>query len=176
MKKTITSVLLLISLSQAGEFYLGYDYLKVNYEDSGVNKDFDPTAVTWKAGYEINEYLGVEARVGVGESSDTRYNLIKDNGFGLTTATVKLDRVYSVFVKGSYPLVQGLKLNGYLGASRVKFLVDSNQNYHSENSDNSVSLGLGLGYDIVSDVFINADYMIYTENVTAMQVGMGFRF
>jgi len=42
MKKQIISLLLLTSLSQAEDFYLGYDFLKVNYDDSGVNKAFDP--------------------------------------------------------------------------------------------------------------------------------------
>jgi len=176
MKKTITSLLLLTSLSQANDFYLGYDFLKVNYDDSGVNKEFDPTAVTWKAGYTVNEYFAVEARVGLGVDTDTKQNLITDTGLGLTTATVELNRVYSALLKGSYPLLKGLNVNAYVGASRVKFLVDSNQNYHSENSDSSVSVGAGLSYDIASDVFVNADYMAYTKNVRAMQVGMGFRF
>jgi hypothetical protein len=39
MKKQIISLLLLTSLSQADGFYLGYDFLKVNYEDSEVNKN-----------------------------------------------------------------------------------------------------------------------------------------
>jgi hypothetical protein len=43
MKKQILSLLLLTSLSQAENFYLGYDFLKVNYDDSGVNKEFDFT-------------------------------------------------------------------------------------------------------------------------------------
>ena len=176
MKKQIISLLLLTSLSQAEEFYLGYDFLKVNYDESGVNKEFDPTVVTWKAGYKINEYLAVEARAGLGVDNDTKQNLITDEGLGLTTATVELNRLYSALLKGSYPLVKGLNVNAYVGASRVKFLVDSNQNYHSENSDNSLTLGVGLSYDIASDVFVNADYMAYTKNVTALQVGMGFRF
>jgi len=176
MKKQIISLLLLTSLSQANDFYLGYDFLKVNYDDSGVNKEFDPTAVAWKAGYTVNEYFAVEARVGLGVDTDTKQNLITDAGLGLTTATVELNRVYSALLKGSYPLLKGLNVNAYVGASRVKFLVDSNQNYHSENSDSSVSVGAGLSYDIASDVFVNADYMAYTKNVTAVQVGMGFRF
>ena len=176
MKKQIISLLLLTSLSQAENFYLGYDFLKVNYADSGVNKEFDPTAVTWKAGYKVNEYFAVEARAGLGVNNDTKQNLITDAGFGISEATVELKRLYSALLKGSYPLVKGLNVNAYLGASRVKFLVDSNQNYHSENSDNSLTLGAGLSYDIASDVFVNADYMAYTKNVTALQVGMGFRF
>jgi len=35
MKNQILSLLLLTSLSQAENFYLGYDYLKVNYDESG---------------------------------------------------------------------------------------------------------------------------------------------
>ena len=54
MKKQILSLLLLTSLSQAEDFYLGYDFLQVNYDNSGANKEFDPTAVTWKAGYKVN--------------------------------------------------------------------------------------------------------------------------
>ena len=176
MKKQILSLLLLTSLSQANDFYLGYDFLKVNYDDSGVNKEFDPTAVTWKAGYSVNEYFAVEARVGLGVDTDTKQNLITDTGLGLTTATVELNRVYSALLKGSYPLLKGLNVNAYVGASRVKFLVDSNQNYHSENSDSSMSVGAGLSYDIASDIFVNADYMAYTKNVRAMYIGMGFRF
>ena len=176
MKKQIISLLLLTSLSQAEDFYLGYDFLKVNYDNSGVNKDFDPTAVTWKVGYKVNEYFAVEGRAGLGVDNDTKQNLITDAGFGISEATVELNRVYSALLKGSYPLTKGLKVNAYLGASSVKFLVDSNQNYHSENTDNSLTLGAGLSYDITSDVFVNADYMAYTKNVTAVQVGMGFRF
>ena len=176
MKKQIISLLLLTSLIQAENFYLGYDFLKVNYEDSGVNKDFNPTAVTWKAGYSVNEYFAVEARVGLGVDNDRQKNLITDDGLGISEATVELNRLYSVLLKGSYPLVKGLKVNAFLGGSRVKFLVDSNQNYHSENSDNSVSLGAGLSYDISQKVFLNADYIAYTNNVEAIQVGMGFRF
>jgi len=176
MKKQIISLLLLTSLSQAEDFYLGYDFLKVNYDESGVNKAFDPTAFTWKAGYSVNEYFAVEARVGLGIDSDSKQNLITDAGLGLTTATVELNRVYSLLLKGSYPLLKGLNVNAYVGGSRVKFLVDSNQNYHSENSDGSVSVGAGLSYDITTDVFLNADYMAYTKNVKAVQVGMGFRF
>ena len=176
MKKQIISLLLLTSLSQAEEFYLGYDFLKVNYDDSGVNKEFDPTAVTWKAGYLVNEYFAVEARVGLGVDNDRQKNLITDNGLGISEATVELNRLYSALIEASYPLYKGLKVNAYMGGSRVKFLVDSNQNYHSENSDSSLTLGAGFSYDIASDVFVNAEYMAYTKNVTALQVGMGFRF
>ncbi len=177
MKKTVKSLLLLVGMAQAQGVYVGYDYLaNVNYDNSGVNKDFDVTAVTWKVGYDLNSYFGVEARAGLGANSDTKKNLIRDDGLGLSTATVELNRLYSVLLKGSYPLVKGLKVNAFLGGSRVKFLVDSNQNYHSENSDNSVSLGAGLSYDISQKVFVNADYIAYTNNVEAIQVGMGFRF
>jgi len=177
MKKTITSLLLLVGMAQAQGIYIGYDYLaNVNYDNSGVNKDFDVTAFTWKVGYDLNSYFGVEARAGVDINKDTKKNLITDAGFGLTTARVELNRLYSALLKGSYPLVECLKVNGYVGASSVKFVVDSNQNYHSENSDSSVSVGAGLSYDIGQKLFLNADYMAYTKNVKAIQVGMGFRF
>ena len=177
MKKTVTSLLLLVGMAQAEGVYVGYDYLaNVNYDKSGVNKDFDVTAFTWKVGYDLNSYFGVEARVGLGVDNDTKQNLITDVGLGLTTATVELNRLYSLLLKGSYPLVEGLKVNGYVGGSRVKFLVDSNQNYYSENSDSSFTVGVGLSYDINEKVSLNADYMAYTKNVKAMQIGIGFRF
>ena len=65
--------------------------MEVNYEDSGVNKEFDPTAVTWKEGYLLNEYFAVEARAGMGVDNDTKQNLITDDGLGLTSATVELN-------------------------------------------------------------------------------------
>ncbi len=177
MKKTVTTLLLLVGMAQAEGVYVGYDYLaNVNYDNSGVNKEFALTALTWKVGYDLSDYFGVEARVGLGVDNDSKQNLITDAGLGLTTATVELNRVYSLLLKGSYPLVGGLKVNAFVGGSSVKFLVDSNQNYHSENSDSSVSLGAGLSYDIGQEVFVNADYMAYTKNVKALQVGMGFRF
>jgi len=114
--------------------------------------------------------------VGLGVDNDRQKNLIADDGLGISEATVELNRLYSALLKASYPLYKGLKVNAYMGGSRVKFLVDSNQNYHSENSDSSVSVGAGLSYDITTDVFLNADYMAYTKNVKAVQVGMGFRF
>jgi len=177
MKKTVISLLLLVGMAQAEGVYLGYDYLaNVNYDNSGVNKEFDVTAFTWKVGYDLNSYFAVEARAGLGVDNNSKQNLITDAGLGLTTATVELNRVYSALLKGSYPLVGGLKVNGYVGGSSIKFLVDSNQNYHSENSDSSISVGAGLSYDINEKVFVNADYMAYSKNVKAMQVGMGFRF
>ena len=39
MKKQILSLFLLTSLSQAENLYLGYDFLKVNYDDSRVDKN-----------------------------------------------------------------------------------------------------------------------------------------
>ena len=177
MKKTVTTILLLVGMAQAEGVYLGYDYLvNINYDKSGVNKDFDVTAFSWKVGYDLNSYFGVEARAGLGVDNNSKQNLITDAGLGLTTATVELNRLYSALLKGSYPLIGGLKVNGYVGGSSVKFLVDSNQNYHSENSDSSISVGAGLSYEINEKVFVNADYMAYTKNVKAMQVGMGFRF
>jgi len=177
MKKTVTTLLLLVGMAQAQGVYVGYDYsANINYDKSGVNKDFDVTAFSWKVGYDLNHYFGVEARVGLGVDSDTKQNLITDAGLGLTTATVELNRLYSALLKGSYPLVGGLKVNGYVGASSIKFLVDSNQNYHSENFDSSFTVGAGLSYDINEKVFVNVDYMAYSKNVKAMQIGMGFRF
>ena len=176
MKKQIISVLLLTSLSQADGFYLGYDFLKVNYEDSGVNKDFEPTAFLFKGGVAVHENVAVEARVGFGVNSDTQKNLITDTGLGVSEATVELDRVYALMLKGTYPLVKDLNVNLFMGGSRVKFNVDSNQNYSSSNSDSSFSVGAGLEYAFNHEVYVSADYMAYTKNVTAVQVGMGFRF
>src|SRR5699024_8312343 len=98
------------SLVAAGAFaagpYLGANYSQIQYENDEYDSDtlkLDTAVI--RAGFEFNEYLGLEARGGVGVSDDSRGILDFD-----------LDHMYGGYLKLSAPLAEAVRpyiIGGY---------------------------------------------------------------
>ena len=109
--------------------------------------------------------VAIEGSAMVGISDDTTNN---------TNAMV--DKIYSLHLKGSFPLTENLNANVYAGETRGKMLLTSSSLTENSSFENSFSYGAGAEYWFKNDVSLHANYMQYFKNIDAIEVGVGFRF
>jgi len=171
MNKILITTLLLGStlLADNSNVYVEMSPTWIKYEAKDVNYNFKPTGFKWTAGYEVKDFtlasVAIEGSAMIGVENDTT-----------STASTMIDEIYSLHLKGSFPLTEGLSANIYAGGTRGKMLLTSNQVTASSNFENSFSYGAGAEYWFKSDVSLHADYMKYFKNIDAIEVGIGFRF
>ena len=151
-----------------------------SYESEGMSSDFKPTGFKWTAGYVVKEFcyasMALEGSAILGVNSDKKSTVQNSSGETFNNAQVRIDKMYSVNVKSMFPLSQSFNANLYLGGTMAKVL-SSSDNFSSKSSfENSFSYGAGLEYWSSADVSLQVKYMQYFKNLSAVEVGVGFKF
>lgn len=108
-----------------------------------------------KLGYNFNEYISIEGRIGSSIDSQDYANV--------TT--------YSLFLKPQYPLIEDLKIYGLLGFGLVQVDgTDGNTPAHANMigeeilNDISFQWGVGLSYMFYEDLSIFIDYTMFAHD------------
>jgi opacity protein-like surface antigen len=138
-----------------GSFYVGAGYSYINLDAEVVEHDSD--AVLLLAGYNFNEYIGVEARYA-----------------GLTDC---IDNA-AIYVKPMYPIGDA-KVYALLGYGETTY-----DNGVVDNSEDSFQWGLGANYAVTENIGLFADYTnLYDDTfagvdstVDAINVGVTYTF
>ncbi len=110
-------------------FYVGAGYSYINLDAEVVEHDSD--AVLLLAGYNFNEYIGVEARYA-----------------GLTDC---IDNA-AIYVKPQYPITDDAKVYALLGYGQTT--VDDG----ADSSESGFQWGLGANYAVTENIGVFADY------------------
>lgn len=169
------------SLVAGGAFaagpYIGANYTQVQYDNDQYDTDtlkLDTAVV--RAGFEFNDYLGVEARGGMGVSDDSKGILDFD-----------LDHMYGAYLKLSAPLSETVHPYVVGGYSKMKGTVEAqgtvagidysvNENEHYEGE----SYGAGLDFNLTDTFGANLEYMRYydqdDEEISGISVGLRSAF
>ncbi len=139
-----------------GSFYVGAGYSYINLDAETVEHDSDATLLL--AGYNFNQYIGVEARYA-----------------GLTDC---IDNA-AIYVKPQYPITDAAKVYALLGYGETTY-----DNGVVDNSENGFQWGLGANYAVTENIGVFADYTnLYDDTfagvdstVDAINVGVTYTF
>lgn len=172
----ISTAITVADISPRG--YIGVDGLAyfdkadnpLNNEDLTVGMG----AIGVKAGIEIYDIIGVEARAGWG---------IGDQNADFTLARVNydLDEYYAGFVKLQTPSLSGFRVYGLAGLASTQvrtFTQDLVNDVESTVDDEATdfAFGGGISFDIINRFRINAEYVRYREDTNGAAAGFSFLF
>ena len=145
-------------------FYAGLGLVAARYDTNcdcgGTKSGTDKTAGAMaKIGYNINDYIGVEARGMI--------TPIKDDGGKI--------QHYGVFLKPSYPATDSLNIYGLGGIAKTKTVGTLR-----ETDVSGVALGGGLEYELENfDVFADYERLYYKKgspDLDAVSIGVSYDF
>lgn len=159
MKKLAVLILALFvsTVVQAGKSgaFFGGGYSFVNIDAEGL-AEFDMGALDVAGGLMFSEFLGFDARLGLGVSEDTKELNV---GILTTQSEMSLTRYYGLYLRPQYRLdsLQVYGLFGYAGAD-VELNV-KNTRLDFEGSDSGMSYGGGIGFSPDSTLFFNLEYL-----------------
>lgn len=139
-----------------GSFYVGAGYSYMN-ADAGRNGEHDSDATLLLAGYNFNQYFGVEARYA-----------------GLTDCLEN----YGIYAKPMYPF-GAATVYGLIGYGETSY-----DNGANDESESGFQWGLGANYAVTEQIGVFADYTnVYDDTfgavdttVDAINVGMTYKF
>ena len=184
MKKTLlmTAFCSTLLVAEGEKFYIDMAplYLTHDKKENGVQSDLNSHAFKWTFGAVLKEEksyaLSLESSLVLGVDGSSKRTVLQNNGTPLTNAKLYVDKLYNMNVKGTFLLSNELRLKGYLGVSRAKTMAVADAYNKSNDFQTSLSYGVGMDYDLLSDVYLYGNYMQYFSNLSAFEVGMGFRF
>lgn len=150
--------------------YTGLNYMFISYEPDGVS-DIDLGAFGLKLGVDINDYIGVEMRAGLGVDDDTVNVLGVD-------VDVEINYFYSVYARPKYRMNQ-IQIYGLLGFTKAE-LEASAFGVSVEEDDTDFSYGLGLEWFFNDNASASIEYMqLFDESdyeVESFNIGLTYYF
>ena len=146
--------------------YVGVDY-QLQYLTVNGSSEVQPDGFRLRLGTDINSYLGVEAQIGVGGSSDS---IVVDNAG--TTWDVKTDSFYALFVKPQLSIGTAASIFALAGGSYVDISASSNTGKSVKGFENGFAYGAGVDVSIYKGVRLGADYIQYLDSFNAVSVGI----
>ena len=154
--------------------YIGANYTQFQFEGEDSDNKLKPEAVVIRGGIEFNDFVGLEARGGMGVRSDERSG-------ALGSVKYDLDHIYGGYLKLSAPVGEHFRpyvVGGYTEA-RGKVTVSSGGGSVSRESDtvSDESFGAGVDLKLSEAVALNVEYMRYLDkdDYDLNGISVGFR-
>jgi len=148
--------------------YLGGGYTDATLDLDAVDKDADIGMLFVRGGYQINQNVAVEARLGTTIDDDTIYGV-----------DVEVEDMYGVYLKAGLPTQSGFYPYVLLGMTHVK-VEASGRGGSASDSDSDISYGLGVDYWFNSQVSAGLEFANFYDNdgdeVSGITLGLNFRF
>lgn len=155
--------------------YLAYNVGSARYTEDDLDKTVSLSSQYLTAGWMMQERLGLELRVG--KTGDKEINV-----YG-TAVEFSAPSMMGLYLRPVVPLNESLSLYASLGVSRVKrrATVDSwGMQIKVEETDSSLSGGVGIQMALGTKLMLNAEYMswLLAKDVTlhGVTAGAGIRF
>ncbi|MFT3931811.1 MAG: porin family protein [Spongiibacteraceae bacterium] len=149
-------------------FYAGGGFADTDVDIDGLNSDANVGVLFARGGYQVNQNVAVEARLGLITEDD------KVNG-----VNVDLDNIYGLYLKAGLPTQIGLYPYVLLGMTHAK-VEASWHGYTSSDSGSDISYGVGADYWFNSTVSAGIEFVNYYDKneaeVSGLSVGLNFKF
>ena len=153
--------------------YIGLNYSQYELDFNATSNTIKPTGVTLRAGAELNDMFGLEARIGTGIEDDTRSS-------GLGSVEFELDRIYGGYAKLSVPVFEMLRpyaIGGYSNVrSRTSVRAGGVLVSRDTDSVDGGSYGIGVVVSLAAAIGLNVEYMRYLDKddyeLSAISVGI----
>ncbi|KXI24490.1 porin family protein [Photobacterium sanguinicancri] len=160
LKLSLIISLITPTLANATGFYIGANVGAGQQKNSTMVKNEEAPIGALKAGYDINEYFGVEMRYG---------------GVNLRTDEISLRDFTSVYAKAQYPINQHVSVYGLVGATSAK--IDEATHKSTKNSG---SFGAGVSYSITDSLKANVELNRVSSHerykLDAVTLGLDYKF
>ena len=159
--------------------YVGIQYSSFDFSFDNVSEDFSPTGLVGRAGSNINRYISIEGRLGIGLSDDT---VTASNGVTTESVSIELDTLIGVYGVGRMPLGKSSSIYALVGLTQVDATKSTSATGFGAVSDDESDLSYGIGADIgiLYNVWVNVEYVQYIDksdiDVSAIALGMKFGF
>ena len=149
-------------------FYVGGGYTFATLDIDGASSNADVGALFARGGYQINEYIALEARLGDGVQDDT-----------VDGVKLEIDNMYGGYVKVGRPSEVGLYPYALLGYTHVE-LKARVPGYSATSSDSDVSYGIGADYWFSRQLSAGLEYANFYDKdgvkVSGLTLGMNYKF
>jgi len=136
---------------------VGYAYIdgEATSLEYGDTAKVSNNAIDLRAGYNINEYIAVEARYAIG-AEDT----VSING---NDEDVQADYdTWGIFIKPQYPVTTDISVYALLGYGNVTGDLEG----YEELDENGFQWGLGAKYGVTQNVELFVDYInVYNDDI-----------
>ena len=144
--------------------YVGGGLMEATIDFDGYSGEANPTALFARVGYQMNDFLAVEGRLGTGFDDDHFHG-----------ANVEVEDMIGAYAKVGIPTTVGLYPYAMLGVTSGEISV----NGHSDD-DSDVSYGIGVDYWVAPQVSIGLEYMSYVDidgaDLSGITLGANYRF
>ena len=123
---------------------LGYGAQKSEFTDLAEDnkKNLNTGIGAIKAGYDFNDYFGIEARL---SRTDTQTSKIESN------------YQTSAYLKGMYPVTESISLYGLVGVTSAQIEYDNIIDEHKKEMVSSASYGVGARYAATENIGVNLE-------------------
>ena len=179
-----------------GGLYLGlaYGFMNAEITDQAYIGNFDVeetildedfSSIMLQAGYDFNQYVGIEGRYWFGLDTDTTL------GRGDFASDVTVD-AWGIYVKPMYPVSEAFNVYALLGYAGADITVDQANYTLTSDSVDGFSWGIGAEYRFSDAVGLFVDYVsVYDDDedyivdgydvtneqtITAINLGVNYRF
>lgn len=152
--------------TDAGEGYVGGQFSRTTYEESGV--DVSPTAIIGRLGYFVVDNFAVEGRLGFGVGDDSAFG-----------ADFEIDSIAGLYGVGHLPLGDVASVYAIAGFSRGEATASGPGGSISAD-DTDFSYGVGLQAKFAPTLSGHVEYMSYLDKsdyeITAIGLGLNYHF
>lgn len=148
-------------------FYIGGSYVFADVEDNGSDLDVDLDALMLRAGFQLNEYIAIEGRVGEGVQDDEVFGV-----------KVELEEMYGAYVKAGLPTQTGFYPYALLGVTRGEISARGPGGRVSE-TDSDISYGVGVDYWFSGQLSGSVEYTQFYDkdsSVSGLSLGVNYKF
>ena len=160
--------------ADAGDTYAGGGLGRVSY-DTNADVTLNPTAMVGRLGYHVTDHIAIEARLGVGLSSD---DTAIDSGGNVEIALKQLAGAYAV---GHLPITRGVSVYGLAGFTygRAEF-TGSAEGFSDTANDTGLSWGIGSEAALTDRISGYVEWASYLDQdaytATAITAGATYGF
>lgn len=149
-------------------FYVGGGYADTEVELDGFGSDADVGVLFARGGYQLNQNVAFEARLGLITEDD------KVNGWN-----VDIDEIYGAYLKAGLPTQIGLYPYVLLGLTHADVEV-RNRGVSASDSDTDISYGIGADYWFNSQVSAGLEFTHYYDKggdeIGGITLGLNYKF
>lgn len=170
--KKLTSALVAFVISATSSLAIANPYIGVDYSyfDAG---DLDLGAIALKAGYQLTDWVSVEARLGFGIDDD-KFDIPE---LGLYSVKGEIEHYYGAYLRAGMP--NETMFYPYAVAGYSKFRVKASyQGISAKENESDFSYGLGARLDFSENWSANLEFMRYMDgdDADAVSLGLMYRF
>ncbi|MGP9679593.1 porin family protein [Halomonas sp. AOP27-A1-41] len=156
--------------NSAGSGYVGALASHYVFDVDGIRDDVNPTGLTIRGGYFLNDFVAIEGRIGTG---------LSDDSIGGSGVDVELDQLMGVYAVGHLPVNNVFSFYGLLGFSYAEATI-SNRFVSVSDDDDGFSYGAGVQLNFTPQISGQLEYVSYLNksdyNLNAGSVGIAYHF